>query len=47
MKKKEEVKKPPKRMTADEVMSHVFHPEVAKHLRKHIEDHDQKAKPKK
>ncbi|WAC06219.1 MAG: hypothetical protein OS130_08040 [Thermodesulfobacteriota bacterium] len=34
MKKK---KKHPKDMKANEVMEHVFHPKVAKHLRKHVE----------
>ena len=29
--------KHPKDMTTDEVMAHVFHPKVAKHLRKHVE----------
>jgi hypothetical protein len=46
--KKEEVKKPKKRMTADEVMAHVFHPKVAEHLRKHVEGQsDEMDKPKK
>ncbi len=51
MKKKEEeitvVKKTRKRLTADEVISHVFHPEVAKHLRKHVENQEPKPKSKK
>jgi hypothetical protein len=46
--KKEEVKQPKKRMTADEVMAHVFHPKVAEHLRKHVENlSGEKEKPKK
>lgn len=46
--KKEEVKQPKKRMTADEVMAHVFHPKVAEHLRKHVESaSEEKQKPKK
>ena len=28
--------KHPKEMTANEVMAHVFHPKVVKHLKKHI-----------
>lgn len=37
-----------KRMTADEVMAHVFHPKVVKHLKKHVEKlSDEKKKSKK
>ena len=46
--KKEEVKQPKKRMTADEVIAHVFHPKVAEHLRKHVEKlSEEKGKPEK
>jgi hypothetical protein len=40
-------KKPkhPKDMTADEVMAHVFHPRVVKHLKAHVAELDT-AKPK-
>jgi hypothetical protein len=32
-----EKKKPAKEMTADEVIAHVFHPKVAKHMRKLVD----------
>ena len=48
MKKKEEPKKDFRTMTADEVIAHVFHPEVAKHLRRHVDKlSEDKQKPKK
>jgi hypothetical protein len=34
MKKK---RKHPKEMTADEAISHVFHPDALKHLKEHLE----------
>ena len=39
MKKDSKIKEAKKhqRMTADEVMAHVFHPDAVKHLRDHVE----------
>ena len=42
-------KKPAKDMTADEVIAHVFHPKVAKHMRKLVDklsESEEKKKPK-
>ena len=44
--KKEEKKKTLSEMTADEVMAYIFHPKVAKHLRKHVEEHRKKVEEK-
>jgi hypothetical protein len=33
-------------MTADEVIADVFHPKVAKHLRKHVEEHSKRVEEK-
>ena len=30
--------KHPKDMTNDELLSHVFHPKVVKHIKKHVKD---------
>jgi hypothetical protein len=34
---KKDKEQTPKRMTADEVIAHVFHPKAVKHLKKHVE----------
>ncbi|MHB9097966.1 MAG: hypothetical protein ACYC5X_09100 [Syntrophales bacterium] len=31
------IKKHPKDMTADEIISHVFHPDALKHIKEHVE----------
>lgn len=41
--KKKEVKHP-KDMTTDEAISHVFHPNALKHLKKHVENISTKKK---
>jgi hypothetical protein len=33
-------------MTADEVIADIFHPKVAKHLRKHVKEHTKKIEEK-
>jgi hypothetical protein len=39
--------KHPKDMTTDEAIAHVFHPKVLKHLKKHVEEIDNKKRVKK
>jgi len=39
--KKRKWKKHPKDMTTDEAIKHVFHPKIAKALKKHIDEHNQ------
>jgi len=33
-------KKHPKDMTNDELLSHIFHPKVVKHIKKHVQELD-------
>jgi len=41
--KKPKSKKHPKHMTTDEALKHIFHPKIAKHLKRHVEEsHAQK-----
>jgi hypothetical protein len=37
-------KKHPKDMTTDEAISHIFHPDVLEHLKKHVENIGKKKK---
>jgi hypothetical protein len=39
--------KHPKDMTTDEAIAHVFHPQALKHLKKHIEEINNKKRSKK
>lgn len=40
--------KHPKDMTNDELLAHVFHPKVVKHIKKHVQDlNAEKGKPSK
>lgn len=40
--------KHPKDMTNDELLAHVFHPKVVKHIKKHVQDlNAEKEKPSK
>jgi hypothetical protein len=45
MKRQKKVKNPLE-MTADEVIADIFHPKVAEHLRKHVEEHTKKIEEK-
>ncbi len=38
------VKKKLKKLTTDEAISHVFHPDALEHLKRHIEEEDEKKK---
>jgi len=40
--KRRKSKKHPKDMTTDEAIKHVFHPKIAKALRKHVDENNQK-----
>ncbi len=39
------IKKHPKDMTTDELVSHVFHPDTLEHLKKHVKELSEKKKP--
>ncbi|MFL6437040.1 MAG: hypothetical protein ACJ71Q_05625 [Terriglobales bacterium] len=40
--KKRKSSKHPKDMTTDEAIKHVFHPKIAKALKKHVDEHNEK-----
>jgi hypothetical protein len=44
---KRKAKKHPTKMTSDELVRHIFHPKIVKHVHKMLEEHNAKPKAKK